>query len=91
MSHIALECTGITKTYLSTDPPTQVLHGVDLEVAEGEFIVIMGASGSGKSTLLYSISGMDRPTSGSVRFEGRDLTSLGDAEMSQIRLTRMPG
>ena len=47
MSHIALECTGITKTYLSTDPPTQVLHGVDLEVAEGEFIVIMGASGSG--------------------------------------------
>lgn len=89
MSHIALECTGITKTYLSTDPPTQVLHGIDLEVAEGEFLVIMGASGSGKSTLLYSISGMDRPTSGSVRFEGRDLTSLGDAEMSQIRLTRM--
>lgn len=89
MSQITLECTGVTKTYRSTDPPTQVLHGIDLTVAEGEFVVIMGASGSGKSTLLYSISGMDRPTTGTVRLEGRDLTSLGDHEMSQVRLTRM--
>ncbi|RRD48795.1 ABC transporter ATP-binding protein [Arachnia propionica] len=89
MSQITLECTGVTKTYRSTDPPTQVLHGIDLTVAEGEFVVIMGASGSGKSTLLYSISGMDRPTTGTVRLEGRDLTSLGDHEMSRVRLTRM--
>ncbi|MDO5093107.1 MAG: ABC transporter ATP-binding protein [Propionibacteriaceae bacterium] len=89
MPKTMLECSGLTKTYLSTDPPTKVLHGIDLEVAEGEFLVIMGASGSGKSTLLYSISGMDRPTTGSVRLEGRDLTSLRDTEMSQVRLTRM--
>lgn len=84
-----LESQGLTKTYYSTDPPTQVLNGIDLTVTAGEFLVVMGASGSGKSTLLYSISGMDRPTSGSVFFEGRDLTSLNDTEMSQVRLTRM--
>lgn len=89
MSQITLECTGITKTYRNTDPPTQVLHGIDLSVSQGEFVVIMGASGSGKSTLLHSISGMDRPSSGVVRLEGRDLTSLGDQEMSRVRLTRM--
>ncbi|MDO5084146.1 ABC transporter ATP-binding protein [Arachnia propionica] len=89
MSQITLECTGITKTYRSTDPPTKVLHGIDLSVERGEFVVIMGASGSGKSTLLYNISGMDRPTTGSVSLEGRDLTGLGDQEMSRVRLTRM--
>lgn len=49
----------------------------------------MGASGSGKSTLLYCISGMDRPTGGEVRLDGRDLTDLDDAAMSRVRLTRM--
>ena len=86
---LTLECRDITKTYQSTDPPTQVLNGIDLEVRAGEFLVIMGASGSGKSTLLYSISGMDRPTSGTVLLEGRQLTSLSDEEMSRVRLTRM--
>lgn len=84
-----LECRGITKTYRSTDPPSQVLNGIDLQVRPGEFLVIMGASGSGKSTLLYSISGMDRPSSGTVLLEGRPLTSLSDREMSRVRLTRM--
>ena len=89
MPTITLDCTEITKTYTTTDPPTQVLHGVDLQVPEGEFLVIMGASGSGKSTLLYNISGMDRPTAGTVRLEGRELTGLSDKEMSRVRLTRM--
>ncbi|MDO5739296.1 MAG: ABC transporter ATP-binding protein [Ornithinimicrobium sp.] len=84
-----LECKNLTKTYSSTDPPTQVLNGIDLTVEAGEFLVIMGASGSGKSTLLYNVSGMDRPTSGSVHLLGRDLTSLSDAEMSHVRLTQM--
>ncbi len=88
-AHATLECRGLTKTFYSTDPPTQVLNGIDLTVESGEFLVIMGASGSGKSTLLYCISGMDRPTGGSVSLEGRDLTSLSDTEMSQIRLTQM--
>ena len=91
MNHAAvtLESRELTKTYYSTDPPTEVLRGIDLTVRAGEFLVVMGASGSGKSTLLYSISGMDRPTSGNVTLEGRELTSLSDAEMSNVRLTRM--
>ncbi|MDN5762066.1 MAG: ABC transporter ATP-binding protein [Microlunatus sp.] len=84
-----LECQDLTKTYYSTDPPTQVLNGIDLTVEAGEFLVVMGASGSGKSTLLYNISGMDRATSGRVFLQGRDLTSLNDTEMSQVRLTQM--
>lgn len=86
---VTLESRGLTKTYNSTDPPTQVIKGIDLTVRKGEFLVVMGASGSGKSTLLYSISGMDRPTSGDVFLEGRDLTSLSEPEMSRVRLTRM--
>jgi putative ABC transport system ATP-binding protein len=87
--HVTLACQNLTKTYYSTDPPTEVLRGVDLSVRQGEFLVVMGASGSGKSTLLYSISGMDRPTSGNVTLEGRELTGLTDAEVSEVRLTRM--
>ncbi|GAB3166475.1 ABC transporter ATP-binding protein [Myceligenerans halotolerans] len=86
---VTLESRELSKTYFSTEPPTEVLRGIDLTVRAGEFFVIMGASGSGKSTLLYSISGMDRPTSGNVALEGRELTSLSDAEMSKVRLTRM--
>ena len=85
----ALRCRGLTKAYPSTDPPTRVLNGIDLDVEQGEFLAVMGASGSGKSTLLYNLSGMDRPTGGDVRLEGQDLTALDDAQMSRIRLTRM--
>lgn len=84
-----LECQNLTKTFNATDPPAKVLNGIDLTVKDGEFLVVMGASGSGKSTLLYCISGMDRPTSGSVHLQGQDLTSLSDTEMSQVRLTQM--
>jgi putative ABC transport system ATP-binding protein len=87
--HVALESRELTKTYYSTDPPTQVINGIDLTVRTGEFLVVMGASGSGKSTLLYSVSGMDRPTSGRVLLAGRDLTTLSDAEMSRVRLGSM--
>jgi putative ABC transport system ATP-binding protein len=86
---VTLESRDLSKTYFSSEPPTEVLRGVDLSVRTGEFLVIMGASGSGKSTLLYSISSMDRPTSGTVALEGRELTSLADTEMSRVRLTRM--
>lgn len=86
---LTLESRGVSKIFSTTDPPTHVLNGIDLEVRPGEFLVVMGASGSGKSTLLYCLSGMDRPTSGTVCLEGRDLTSLTDAETAQVRLTRM--
>ena len=86
---LALRATGIVRTYFTTDPPATVLAGIDLTVAAGEFVAVMGASGSGKSTLLYGVSGMDRPTEGTVELEGRDLTSLDDDELSRVRLTRM--
>lgn len=68
---------------------TQVLNDVNFKVNEGEFIAIMGRSGSGKSTLLYSISGMDRPTSGNVLFWGEDISKLDDGKMSEVRLKHM--
>ncbi len=86
---VALEAKNLTKAFHSTNPPTQVLNGIDLEVRAGEFLVVMGASGSGKSTLLYAISGMDRPTSGDVWMEGNNLSQLKEPEMARVRLTRM--
>lgn len=68
---------------------TQVLNNINFEVEEGEFIAIMGQSGSGKSTLLYSISGMDRPTSGSVFICGKDISKLDDERISEVRLRQM--
>ena len=68
---------------------SQVLNDINLEVNKGEFIAIMGQSGSGKSTLLYSISGMDRPSSGHVLFNGKDISKLDDEKISEIRLKNM--
>lgn len=68
---------------------SQVLTQVSFEVAAGEFVAVMGQSGCGKSTLLYCVSGMDRPTSGEVRFDGRELSTLTDREMEKLRLAHM--
>lgn len=84
-----LRARSVAKTFVTTDPPTPVLKGIDLDVAEGEFLVIMGASGSGKSTLLYALSGLDRPSEGTVTLAGRDLTGLSEKEASQMRLHQM--
>lgn len=66
-----------------------VLHGVNLQVHEGEFVSVMGPSGSGKSTLLYDISGMDTMSSGSVLFAGHDLATLSQKQLARLRLTTM--
>jgi putative ABC transport system ATP-binding protein len=66
-----------------------ILSDIDLAIHSGEFLAIMGQSGSGKSTLLYLLSGMDRPTAGRVVFNGRELSTLNDREMSRIRLNDM--
>src|SRR5699024_2016293 len=83
---IVLRARSVMKTFVTTDPPTPVLRGIDLDVPGGEFLVIMGASGSGKSTLLYALSGLDRPTSGSVALGGHDLTAMSEKEASRLRL-----
>ena len=86
---IVLRARSVMKTFVTTDPPTPVLRGIDLDVPGGEFLVIMGASGSGKSTLLYALSGLDRPTSGSVALGGHDLTAMSEKEASRLRLHHM--
>ena len=63
----------------------RALDGVDLEVAPGDSLAIMGPSGSGKSTLLGLLGGLDRPTSGTLRFQGRDVTRLSDDELAVVR------
>lgn len=85
-----IETRDLSKTYLvSKHNQLPILKNVNLQIKEGEFISIMGPSGSGKSTLLYNISGMDRMTSGSVIFNGQELSTLSEKELSQLRLRKM--
>jgi putative ABC transport system ATP-binding protein len=69
---------GVSKAYLEGGRPRQVLAGVDLEIASGEFVCVMGRSGSGKSTLLNVLGGIDTPDAGQVLYEGCDLARLDD-------------
>ena len=75
----------LTKTYRTPAGDVQALRGVDLEITAGETLVLLGPSGSGKSTLLNILGGLDRATSGAVRFEGRDLTLASDRELTRYR------
>ncbi len=84
-----LEVKDLCKTYIIEKRQNHVLKNVNFTVDEGEMVAIMGPSGSGKSTLLYSVSGMDKATSGTVIFDGREITSLGDKEMADVRLDEM--
>ena len=83
-----LELRDVVKEYPG-DPPTRVLHGVDLTVAAGELVAVVGPSGSGKSTLLHIVGTLDRPTSGLVRVAGHDVATLSDRELSALRATEI--
>ena len=76
---------GITKAYGKGPTTVHALRGIDLTIRQGEFLGIMGPSGCGKSTLLYLLGGLDRPTSGQVLWDNRDLSGLGDVELSGFR------
>lgn len=78
-----LELTGVTRQH-SEDGPV-VLRGIDLRISSGETLAIVGPSGSGKSTLLNIIGTLDRPTSGSVRLDGVDVTTLNEAQLARLR------
>ena len=80
-----IETTKLCKTFSSGGIQQHVLKNIDLEIYEGDFTIIMGASGAGTSTLLYSLSGMDKPTLGSVRFAGTEITGLNTDEMALFR------
>jgi len=85
-----LEAKKLSKTYIISKKNQQnVLKNVNLQIKEGEFVSVMGPSGSGKSTLLYNISGMDRMTEGSVIFNGQEISSLSEKELSRLRLNKM--
>ena len=71
--------------YGSGETEVQALRGVDLDINQGEILVLLGPSGSGKSTLLNIVGGLDRPTSGSLSYRGQELTGLDDADLTRFR------
>ncbi|WP_087004715.1 ABC transporter ATP-binding protein [Rhizobium sullae] len=75
----------LTKTYVSGETEVRALRGVDLEIAAGEVVVLLGPSGSGKSTLLNIMGGLDQATSGQLFFGEQELTSLDDKELTAYR------
>ena len=80
-----LETRNLRKIYGSGDTEVRALDGVNLSVDSGEFVAIVGTSGSGKSTLLHMLGGLDRPTSGSVIVDGKDILSLKDEALTIVR------
>ncbi len=80
---------GLTKVYGHGDSQIVALDHVDLEVARATFTAVMGPSGSGKSTLMHALAGLDSATSGSVALEGRELTSLDDRSLTEVRRDRV--
>jgi len=75
----------LSKDYVNEDIVTNVLRGVSFKIEKGEFVAIMGPSGSGKSTLMHMLGFLDRPTSGSYHFEGKDTTEFDDNYLAKLR------
>jgi putative ABC transport system ATP-binding protein len=82
---VILEAADVYKRFETPGGPIDVLRGVDLAVEPGETVAVVGESGSGKSTLLSLLAGLDAPSRGSVRIDGRDLAALGEAELASLR------
>ncbi len=80
-----IEVKEISKFYGSGESRFQVLKNISLKIEGGDFVVILGASGSGKSTLLNVMSGLERPESGQVIYEGQDITALSDRSLTEFR------
>jgi putative ABC transport system ATP-binding protein len=80
------DLTGVAKLFQRGPVTVRALDGVDLEIADGEFLALEGPSGSGKTTLLQLLGALDRPSAGSIRFDGRDLVGLGDGDLAELRL-----
>ena len=79
------ELTDVHKTFERGGQSVRALDGADLDIGEGEFLAVQGPTGQGKSTLLLLLGGLDRPTSGKVLFEGRDLGELPESDLALLR------
>jgi ABC-type lipoprotein export system ATPase subunit len=75
----------ISKIYSMGEVEVRALHEVDLTIDEGEFVAILGASGSGKSTLMHIVGFMDKPTSGTIFFDGREMSALSETARARLR------
>ena len=84
-----LETKDLRKIYGSGENEVRALDGVSISIEEGEFVAVVGTSGSGKSTLLHLISGLDKPSSGSLTYDGKDIYSYSDKELSAFRRKRI--
>jgi putative ABC transport system ATP-binding protein len=85
MREAVFSARGVTKVYHMGEVDVHALRGIDLDLYSGEFVVLLGPSGSGKSTLLNILGGLDSASSGSVNYHDRDLTQVGDAELTRYR------
>lgn len=89
MSELLLSARGVSKSFQSASKRIDVLAGLDLDIARGQMIAVMGASGVGKSTLLHVLGALDRPDSGEILFEGRNLVTLTPEELAEFRNSRI--
>lgn len=80
-----LQCEALSKSYPQADGELNILSGVELAVARGETLAIVGPSGAGKTTLLHMLGGLDLPSSGCVRINGQDISTMDDAARSRLR------
>ncbi len=80
-----IEIKNLSKSYKVGDQQVDALKNINLKIKKGEFLVIVGPSGSGKSTLMHLLSGLDKPTSGSITFEGTKLADMKDKSLSRFR------
>ena len=85
MNDAVLACHGLVKQFSQGDVIVPVLKGVELTLAKGEMVAIVGASGSGKSTLLHVLGGLDAPTSGEIKILGQDIARINEEERCRLR------
>jgi putative ABC transport system ATP-binding protein len=89
MQETIIELVGVTKTYTQGKMAVRAVDGLDLQIRQGDFAVLCGPSGSGKTTALNMMGLLDRPTRGTVRFEGRDVGALSAADRAVLRRDRI--
>ena len=85
MKDTILSAKNVQKTFANDGEQVHVLTNVNLDIYAGDFTVIMGSSGAGKSTLLYALSGMDKPTLGSISYAGKEITAMNDDQLAVFR------